>query len=231
MGRWPSALREREKNSEMARMGGDKTDKTSPSRVLSVLSVPVGSVCEKAPEDFAGAPCWPLPDAQPSSMQPAVSPEDWWAYFNERAVIREFDGKTLRFEAEVLALQDTVAVLEHFPLRLHHSMQRRSSLHTRCRSDQNHQSHPDDDGHFSRPRPERCTGVAGRASVNSDHSNEHIWERQKMHRECENVRQAEHEPGERADGRRDVESCPPEDRVFPKGTRQGDLPVPERKHG
>jgi hypothetical protein len=42
--------------------------------------------------------------------------EDWWAFFDERAAIREFDGKTPRAEAEALALQDTAAALGPCPV-------------------------------------------------------------------------------------------------------------------
>jgi hypothetical protein len=44
---------------------------------------------------------------------PAVSVdlEDWQAYFDERAGIREFDGGLPRSEAELRAFEDTVATL------------------------------------------------------------------------------------------------------------------------
>jgi hypothetical protein len=38
----------------------------------------------------------------------AVSPEDWQAYFDERAAIREYEGQLRRAEAEALAFEDTV---------------------------------------------------------------------------------------------------------------------------
>src|SRR5919107_3271291 len=40
-----------------------------------------------------------------------VDLEDWQAYFDERAAIREYDGGFPRPEAERLALKDTVAAL------------------------------------------------------------------------------------------------------------------------
>jgi hypothetical protein len=42
--------------------------------------------------------------------------DDWQAYFDERAGIREFDGEMPRDEAEALALQDTIAALGPRPL-------------------------------------------------------------------------------------------------------------------
>jgi hypothetical protein len=41
---------------------------------------------------------------------PSIS-EEWQAYFDERAGIREFDGELTRSDAEALALQDTIAAL------------------------------------------------------------------------------------------------------------------------
>jgi hypothetical protein len=46
---------------------------------------------------------------------PSIS-EEWQAYFDERAGIREFEGEMSRDEAENLALQDTVAALGPRPL-------------------------------------------------------------------------------------------------------------------
>jgi hypothetical protein len=86
MGRWLSALRARE-FSESAQREADKTDKTLSGEVLSVLSVPVLSISEN------------------------FSADDWQAYFDERAGIRELDGEMPRDEAEALALQDTIAAL------------------------------------------------------------------------------------------------------------------------
>ena len=42
---------------------------------------------------------------------PAISMEDWEAYFDERAGIREFDGGLPRPEAERLAREDVTAAL------------------------------------------------------------------------------------------------------------------------
>jgi hypothetical protein len=47
---------------------------------------------------------------------PSIS-EEWQAYFDERAGIREFDGEMPRDDAEALALQDTIAALGPRPLR------------------------------------------------------------------------------------------------------------------
>jgi hypothetical protein len=44
-----------------------------------------------------------------------VRPEDWHAMFDERAAIREYDGGLCREDAEVLARQDTIAVLGPCP--------------------------------------------------------------------------------------------------------------------
>jgi hypothetical protein len=46
---------------------------------------------------------------------PAISRDDWQAYFDERAGIREFDGDLPRCEAEVLAFEDTVGALGQRP--------------------------------------------------------------------------------------------------------------------
>jgi hypothetical protein len=108
MGRWLSALRARE-FSESARRGTDKTDKTLSGEVLSVLSVPVLSISEKSLRGFVGfvgAPCERFENSRPS-----LTTDDWQAYFDERAGIREFDGELARSDAEALALQDTVAAL------------------------------------------------------------------------------------------------------------------------
>jgi hypothetical protein len=45
-----------------------------------------------------------------------VGLEDWQAYFDERAAIREFDGELARAHAERLAQDDTVAALAPRPL-------------------------------------------------------------------------------------------------------------------
>jgi hypothetical protein len=117
VGRWIKALRERE-NSETAQAGGDKTDKTQLGEVLSVLAVPSGRVSEQLREGFASfgsAPFAPSQNGSSSSTPPEVAPDDWWAYFDERAAIREFDGNTSRSEAEALAQQDTVTALGPCP--------------------------------------------------------------------------------------------------------------------
>ena len=99
-------------NSKTAQKATDKTDKTAGDEVLSVL---VGRVCEKSEpeptESFVGAPCGSGHEEQPAPTPPDLSPDDWWAFYDERAAIREFDGKTPRAEAEALALQDTAAAL------------------------------------------------------------------------------------------------------------------------
>lgn len=46
-------------------------------------------------------------------------PEDWFAHFEERAAIREYEGGFDRAEAERLALDDTVAALGPRPGILH----------------------------------------------------------------------------------------------------------------
>ena len=50
------------------------------------------------------------------SISQNFSADDWKAYFDERAGIREFDGELARSEAEALALQDTIAALGPRPL-------------------------------------------------------------------------------------------------------------------
>jgi hypothetical protein len=113
MGRWLSALRARE-FSESAQRGTDKTAKTSPNGVLSVLAVPVLSISEKSAGGFVGfvsAPCEHFENSRPS-----LTNEDWQAYFDERAGIREFDGGLPRAEAERLAAEETVAALGPRPL-------------------------------------------------------------------------------------------------------------------
>jgi hypothetical protein len=47
---------------------------------------------------------------------PAISRDDWQAYFDERAGIREFDGGLPRPEAERLAREDVTAALGPEPL-------------------------------------------------------------------------------------------------------------------
>jgi hypothetical protein len=111
VGLWLTVLHEPER-SQTAPSATDKTDRTARDEVFSV---PVGRVCENSgsqlTECFVGAPCGSGHDQQPSPTPPDLSPEDWWAFFDERAAIREFDGKTLRAEAEARALQDTAVAL------------------------------------------------------------------------------------------------------------------------
>jgi hypothetical protein len=45
----------------------------------------------------------------------SVDLEDWQAYFDERAGIREFDGGLPRAEAELRAFEDTVTALGQRP--------------------------------------------------------------------------------------------------------------------
>ena len=49
------------------------------------------------------------PSREPRSLATVWKPEDWLAYFNERAAVREFDGRMSRSEAERHAFEDTVA--------------------------------------------------------------------------------------------------------------------------
>ncbi|MCJ2069750.1 hypothetical protein MKK75_13280 [Methylobacterium sp. J-030] len=46
-------------------------------------------------------------------------PADWFAHFEERAAIREFEGGFARAEAERLALDETIAALGPQPATLH----------------------------------------------------------------------------------------------------------------
>lgn len=54
------------------------------------------------------------PDAEPQ-----VILEDWLAYYEERAAIREFEGGYDRAEAERLALEETITTLGPRPGQLH----------------------------------------------------------------------------------------------------------------
>ncbi len=55
-------------------------------------------------------------EISPASPAALASLDDWQAYFDERAGIREFDGGFPRHEAERLAREDVTAVLGPEPL-------------------------------------------------------------------------------------------------------------------
>jgi hypothetical protein len=50
---------------------------------------------------------------------PVNDPEGWFAHFEERAAIREFEGGFDRAEAEKLALEETIAALGLQPPTIH----------------------------------------------------------------------------------------------------------------
>lgn len=50
---------------------------------------------------------------------PGNDAEDWFAHFEERAAIREFEGGFDRAEAERLALDETIAALGPQPGSIH----------------------------------------------------------------------------------------------------------------
>ena len=52
-----------------------------------------------------------FPKTRHTPVTSESSPEDWDAFFHERAGIREFDGGLRRTDAEAFALQDTIAAL------------------------------------------------------------------------------------------------------------------------
>lgn len=81
MSKWLERLREHEKNRRMRQNGTDKTDKSQPEGVLSVLSVHSGQESANFPP----------------------SPEDAQAAFEERAGILEYNCGVPRDEAERLA--------------------------------------------------------------------------------------------------------------------------------
>lgn len=94
MGRWLDRLRGDVKNRETHQSGTDKTDRTSPEGVSSVLSVPSGRVSE-----FYFVP-WHLREAfEAGQFDDALLQEA----YEERAAILEFDEGLPRDEAERLA--------------------------------------------------------------------------------------------------------------------------------
>jgi hypothetical protein len=55
--------------------------------------------------------CPPADGSIKHGVPPAVDLEDWLAFYDERAAIREFDGRLPREAAEALAYEDAVAAL------------------------------------------------------------------------------------------------------------------------
>jgi hypothetical protein len=55
--------------------------------------------------------CSPADGSIKHGVPPAVDLEDWLAFYDERAAIREFDGRLPREAAEALAYEDAVAAL------------------------------------------------------------------------------------------------------------------------
>jgi hypothetical protein len=52
------------------------------------------------------------PVVEPIEMTPAELPGDWHVLWDERAAIREFDGGLPREQAEMLALQDVMELMQ-----------------------------------------------------------------------------------------------------------------------
>ncbi|MGU3326108.1 hypothetical protein ACLBXB_04145 [Methylobacterium mesophilicum] len=52
-------------------------------------------------------------------IAPVNDPEGWFAHFEERAAIREYEGGFDRAEAERLALEETIAALGPQPATIH----------------------------------------------------------------------------------------------------------------
>ena len=120
MGRWLTAQRERD-NLKQPKRAPTKPTELAEMRFCRFCRCRL-RVCEKSGSEltgnsvgFIGASCGSGRAQQPSPTRPDLSPEDRWAFYDERAPIREFDGKMPRTEAEALALQDTTAALGACP--------------------------------------------------------------------------------------------------------------------
>jgi hypothetical protein len=107
MGKWLNLLRESAKTSADRT---DKTDKTAPAKVSSVLSArPIGVSWIFTPDEAAGSvsfvssPDEPFRDFRAFNNRSGWDEEDRQAAFEERAAILEFDEGLPRQEAESLA--------------------------------------------------------------------------------------------------------------------------------
>ncbi|WP_396604491.1 hypothetical protein ACFLEY_02200 [Bradyrhizobium sp. YCK136] len=106
MGKWLDQLRESAKT-----LGEptDKTDKTAPGRIFSVLSNGSDGVLKITPDgavasvSFVGRPSDPFHNFPAFNNRYAWDDDDWQAAFDERAAILEFDQGMPREEAEPLA--------------------------------------------------------------------------------------------------------------------------------
>jgi hypothetical protein len=113
MGKWLNQLREIAKTPEDR---ADKTDKTAPAKVLSVLSACSDGVSKILAPDRAvlsvslvGSPSDPFLDFRAFNNH-GWDEEDWQTAFEERAAILEFDEGLSRQEAESLACRQIETV-------------------------------------------------------------------------------------------------------------------------
>ena len=113
MGKWLNLLRE---SAKTPADGTDKTDKTAPAQVSSVLSVRPNVVSEIFTPDeatgsvgFVSSPHEPFQDFRAFYNRSVWDDEDWQVAFDERAAILEFDQGVPREEAETLARHQIAA--------------------------------------------------------------------------------------------------------------------------
>jgi hypothetical protein len=77
-------------------------------RALAEIDTPVAVPI--APIAPIGRPTQAIGAIGTNGTGPAIA-EDWQAHYDERAAIRQFDGKLPPWEAEALAIHDTTAAL------------------------------------------------------------------------------------------------------------------------
>lgn len=104
MGRWYAELQKIAKTPEI---GTDKTDKTPPDRLLSVLSVPVlgkSEIFQDRQNSFVSF----VSSASEQKQNFSDGDDDLQMLFEERAAIMEFDGDMSRADAEASAWADVI---------------------------------------------------------------------------------------------------------------------------
>jgi hypothetical protein len=98
-----------------ARSRGNKGNSAEAAHIFSGLPCSPSADGRGEQGEQSGSRCPPADGSTKHGVPPAVDLEEWLAFYDERAAIREFDGHLPREAAEALAYEDAVAALGSRP--------------------------------------------------------------------------------------------------------------------
>ena len=110
-----AAFRKKRALLETAGNAGNKGNSPETAHILSGLPCSPSADGRGEQGEQSELRCPPREGAAEHGLPPAVDLEAWLAFYDERAAIREFDGRLPREAAGALAYKDAVAALRPRP--------------------------------------------------------------------------------------------------------------------